>query len=97
MPKKRTPQLKAAGQLILAIQKVQNYRAGTKQADEAHAIMNRAHDLHLAASAGNILAVLGRNSVAQYLGADWVACHPGVVAAVAALEAEAYLLAGADA
>ena len=88
MPKKKTPQLKAAGQLVLAIQKVQNYRAGTEQAEQAHVIMNRAHDLHMAAGAGNILVKLGGKSVAQYLGADWVACHPGVVVAVAALEAE---------
>jgi hypothetical protein len=88
MPKQKTPQLKAAGRLILAIQKVENYRAGTEQAHEAHVVMNRAHDLHMAAGAGSILAVLGGKSIAQYLGADWVACHPGVVAAVAALEDE---------
>jgi len=88
MPRKKTPQQSAAGQLVLAIQKVQSFRSGTEQWNEAQVVMDRAHELHLASIAGTLAQVLKGKSIAQYLDDNWVACHPGVVAAVKALEAE---------
>jgi hypothetical protein len=88
MPRKKTTQQSAAGRLVSAIQKVQSYRSGTDQWNEAQVVMDRAHALHQASIAGNLALALAGKSIAQYLDSDWVACHPGVVSAAQALEAE---------
>ena len=88
MPRTKTPQQIAAGKLVSAIQKVQSFRSGTPQWHEADAVMNRAHSLHMASVLGTLSAELAGNTVAGYLGADWVACHPGVVLAAKQLEVE---------
>ena len=88
MPRKKTPQQTAAGRLISAIQKVQSFRSGTEQWNEAQVVMDRAHELHQASIAGTLKLALAGKSIAQYLDVDWVACHPGVVDAALALEAE---------
>lgn len=88
MPRKRNPQQVAAGKLVLAIQKVQSYRAGTSQWHEAGEVMGRAHELHQAAVAGRLAGALSGKTIAQYLGANWVACHPGVMSAIEVLETE---------
>jgi hypothetical protein len=86
MPRKKSPQRVAAGQLVLAIQKVWNYRLGTDQADAAYRVMELAHGLVQAAASGTLEQLLGNRSVAEHLGIDWVSCHPSVMTAVAALE-----------
>jgi hypothetical protein len=86
MPRKRTPANRAAGKLISAVQKVWSYRAGTEQEAEVEAVMNRATELAQAISFGRLEQMLSGRSMRDYLGADWVACHPGVDRAVRTLE-----------
>jgi hypothetical protein len=86
VPRARTKADSAAGKLISAVQKVWAYRFGTDQAAEADAVMNRAHDLHLAILAGRLDEVLSGRTIRDYLGADWIMCHPGVDKAVKSLE-----------
>jgi hypothetical protein len=86
MPRKKSPQRDAAGKLVSAIQKVWSYRSGTDQSDEAFHVMERAHGLVQAAASGKLSELLGNQSVVEYLGSPWVACHPGVMSAASALE-----------
>jgi hypothetical protein len=92
MPRKKTPTDVAAGRLVLAIQKVWGYRLGTNQAAAAEAAMNRAHDLQQAARSGTLEQLLGTRNTADYVGRDWVECHPGVKQAAANLEASRTLM-----
>jgi hypothetical protein len=38
--------------------------------------MNRAHDIHQAILSNRLSQFLASRSVRDYLGADWVSCHP---------------------
>jgi hypothetical protein len=87
MPRKKTATDVAAGHLVLAIQKVWGYRLGTNQAAAAETAMNRAHELQQAARGGKLEQLLGVGRAADFLGRDWVECHPGVKQAAEKLEA----------
>jgi len=87
MPRKKTPADIAAGQLVLAVQKVQNEHAGTEKGYEADAVLQRAHELHMAAVSGSLQAKLNGRNVMQYLGPQWVMLNPQVLAYIATLEA----------
>jgi len=87
MPRKKTATDIAAGRLVLAIQKIWGYRLGTDQAPAAEVAVNRAHDLHQAARGGKLEQLLGVGHTADYIGRDWVECHPGVKQAAEKLEA----------
>ena len=87
MARVRTTAESAAGKLVSAIQKVWTYRIGTDQALEAESVMNRAHDLLSATRSGELNRLLAGRSVQDFLGADWVSCHPGVIRAAAAFQA----------
>lgn len=56
--------------------------------------MHSCHGLLQAAKSGSLSAILGSKTVAQFLGADWVAAHPDVVAAISEFEAVAQEQAG---
>jgi hypothetical protein len=86
MTRRRTPAALAAGKLISSIQKVWDYRTGTEQAADAEAVMNRAHDIYQAILCNRLSEVLAGRSLRDYLGRDWVSCHPGVQQGVARLE-----------
>lgn len=49
--------------------------------------MNRAHDIYRAILTKRLPQVLAGGALRDYLGADWVSCHPGVEQGVARLEA----------
>lgn len=87
MPRNKTAQDLAAGQLIRAIQRVQNEFAGQlPQWNEAQEVMDRAHALHTAAVRGTMEHQLKGRTVIDYLGAQWVILHPQVLLAVESLE-----------
>ena len=86
MPRRKTAADAAAGQLILAVQKVWGRRLGTDQAAAAEAAMNRAHDLHQAARRGTLEHLLGNTTAADFIGRDWIECHPEVKQAVDGLQ-----------
>ena len=77
----------AAGKLISAIENVWVYRMGTDQTPEAESVMNRAHELFSATCSGQLKRVLAGRSVRDFLGADWVSCHPSVERAAAEFQA----------
>ena len=87
MPRKKTATDLEAGRLVLAVQKVWGYRLGTDQAAAAEAAMNRAHDLQQAARSGTLEHLLGSTTATDYVGRNWVECHPGVKQAAESLEA----------
>jgi hypothetical protein len=87
MARVRTTAESAAGKVISAIQRVWTHRLGTDQASEAESVMNRAHDLLTATRNGQSEPVLAGRTVRDFLGSDWVSCHPGVERAVAEFQA----------
>ena len=82
----RTPQEKAAGQLISAVQKVWGDYAGEPGAQVSEDAMHRCHDFLLAAKQGTLVSLLNGQSVADYIGPAWVRRHPQVLPAIRALE-----------
>ena len=91
MPRDRTLLEKAAGKLILAIQKEWTAEMGEPKAGLSEAAMYASHSLLRAASAsGSISGVVGRGSVSEFLGQDWVDSHLNVLPAIRALEACAW-------
>lgn len=82
----RTAQQIAAGQLISAIQKEWMAEMGEPASTHSETVMNRAHELLQAASENRLHELLQECSIAEFLGHDWVATHPGVVAAIKALK-----------
>lgn len=86
MPRRRTPIEMAAGKLVSAVQKEWGVELGTSSADVGEHVLGRAHGLLQAASAGMLDAVLGSNSVADFLGILWIKRHPDVLPAVRELE-----------
>jgi len=86
MPRTRTTSDRAAGRLILAVQKVWGYCSGTDEAPMAEAVMNKAHDIQVAITNQRLQEVLAGRTIREYLGAAWVSSHRGVSPAVGALE-----------
>ena len=88
MPRIRNSQDVAAGQLIRAIQRVQNGFAGQlPQWYEAQEVMDRAHHLQLAAVSGTLEQLLAGRAVIDYLGVKWIILHPQTLLSVQSLEA----------
>jgi len=78
MPRNKSPVEVAAGKLILAIQKEWGEVTGTDEANDAYEVMDRAHDLQMAAHRGSLDTLLSGKSVVSYLGVSWLANHPSV-------------------
>jgi hypothetical protein len=86
MTKKRTEIRKAAGKLVLAIQKEWIREAGNLWQHKSEEVMNHAHDLLAASSAKEMKELLGQKSVKMFLGNFWVEEHPAVRSAIEGLE-----------
>jgi hypothetical protein len=87
VPRRKTATEVAAGQLVLAIQKIWGQRVGTDRAAAAEAAMNRAHELHQAARRGTLEHLLGNTTAADFIGREWIECHPGIKKAADGLQA----------
>lgn len=85
MPRHRTPIDRAVGRLISAIQKEWLTEHG-EPAEVAEYAMNRVHELLQATKTESVNAVLGNQSLADYLGKLWLRRHPAVMLAVNELE-----------
>ena len=59
---------------------------GEPASTHSETVMNRAHELLQAASENRLHELLQECSIAEFLGNDWVATHPGVVPAIKALK-----------
>ena len=86
MKPSRTPLEASAGKLISAVQREWLAEAGEPSAAESEEVMHSCHGLLQAAKNGSLSATLGSKTVAQFLGAHWVAAHPNVVAAISEFE-----------
>lgn len=86
MTRVRTHAEAAAGTVISAVQKAWTYRIGTDQASTAESVMNRAHELLQAIKRDDLTSVLAGQSICDFLGTEWAACHPAVDEAVKTLE-----------
>jgi len=87
MPRTRSDIEKAAGKLIVAIQKEWTMEMGTPTSGASEQVMHASHSLLQAAKAqGSITSVVGSASVAAFLGAAWVQAHPNVLPYIRALE-----------
>ena len=86
MPKHRSESEKAAGYLVSAIQKEWGNEVGESSSAISEAVLELAHELLQAKSAGNIKRILGQRAVAEFLGELWVARHPAVTPAIRGLE-----------
>ena len=78
MPRSRTALEKAAGKLILRIQQEWMLELGEPAAADSEHVMNRAHDLLQAASAGRPGLGLQQQSIEEFLGRKWLCKHPGI-------------------
>ena len=87
MTPQRTAQEAAAGKLISAIQKEWTAELGEPCAYQSEQAMNRAHDLLQAAKAGTVRDCLNGQTVAQFLGQNWVMQHARVLPSITALQA----------
>ena len=83
----RTPIEIAAGKLISAIQKEWTAELGEPRADQSEQAMSRAHDLLQAAKTGAVRECLNGQTVAQFLGQNWVMQHARVLPSITKLEA----------
>lgn len=88
MPRSRTDVEKAAGKLILSIQKEWMLELGEPAAALSEQVMNCAHDLLQAASAGQVAQKLQQQSIEEFLGLEWVRSHPAVQPFINALAAQ---------
>jgi hypothetical protein len=88
MPRDRTPLEKAAGKLISAVQREWTAELGDPQAETSETVMHASHSLlQAASSSGSIAGVIGKGSVAGFLGQAWIDAHPSVLPSKRALEA----------
>ena len=78
MPRNRTALEQAAGKLILRIQQEWMQELGEPAAADSEQVMNRAHDLLQAASAGRPGLGLQQQSIEEFLGREWLCKHPGI-------------------
>jgi hypothetical protein len=78
MPRSRTTLEQAAGKLILRIQQEWMRELGEPAAADSEQVMNRAHDLLVAASAGQFGHRLQQQSIEEFLGKEWLRKHPGI-------------------
>lgn len=79
---------KAAGQLIAAIQREWAAELGSETAKVSEQVMHASHELLQAAKLQKSIAnVVGHESVARFLGVEWVESHPAVLPYVLAIEA----------
>ena len=85
MPRSRTTLEQAAGKLILRIQQEWMQELGEPAAEDSEQVMNRAHDLLVAASAGRLDQGLQQQSIEEFLGREWLRRHPEVQPFVNAL------------
>lgn len=85
MPRNRTALEQAAGKLILRIQQEWMQELGGPAAADSEQVMNRAHDLLVAASASRSDQGLLQQSIEEFLGREWLRRHPGVQPFVNAL------------
>jgi hypothetical protein len=87
MPRNRTPLQAAVGQLILAIQKEENLVVGdSKLWPSAQSARENADELFACATDPAVLREkLAGKSVSEYIGAGWLATHPSVRPALAAV------------
>ncbi len=51
---------------------------GEPAAEDSEQVMNRAHDLLVAASAGRLVQALQQQSIEEFLGREWLRKHPGI-------------------
>ena len=72
--------------MILAIQGVWHEEAGEAHAHLSEAVMHKSHGLLAAASLGSLEPELAGASIIEYIGSEWVATHPQVLAAIQALD-----------
>ena len=87
MTPQRTAQEAASGKLISAIQKEWTAELGEPCADQSEQAMSRAHDLLQAAKTGAVRECLNGQTVAQFLGQNWVMQHARVLPSITKLEA----------
>ena len=87
MTPQRTAQEAASGKLISAIQKEWTAELGEPCADQSEQAMSRAHDLLQAAKTGAVRECLNGQTVAQFLGQNWVMQHARVLPSITALKA----------
>ena len=87
MPKTKSDLERAAGKLVSAVQKEWGNDLGEVRAEFSEDVVNSAHDLLQASSAGEIRKLLGPRNVTQFLGEIWVHRHPAVRPAIETLEA----------
>ncbi|UBQ41127.1 hypothetical protein [Comamonas thiooxydans] len=85
MPRNRTALEQAAGKLILRIQQEWMQELGGPAAADSEQVMNRAHDLLVAASASRFGQGLLQQSIEEFLGKEWLRRHPDVQPFVNAL------------
>ena len=85
MPRSRTALEQATGKLILRIQQEWMQELGEPAAADSEQVMNRAHDLLVAASAGRLDQGLQQQSIEEFLGREWLRSQPAVQPFVNAL------------
>ena len=78
MPRSRSPIEAAAGKLVSAIQREWGDEAGESTSAASEEVMHACHLLLQAVKNGSVTTVLGRRSVAEFLGERWVREHPRV-------------------
>ncbi|MBA4501698.1 hypothetical protein [Marinobacterium marinum] len=88
MASRKTELEKAAGKLILAIQKEWGNELGESVAEVSEDVMNKGHELLLASKQREVHCVLGGLNVTQYLGELWVSRHPEVKKFIVQFERE---------
>jgi len=87
MRRRRTPIESAAGKLVSAIQKEWGDELGQPASAVSEEVMHASHALlQAAAREGSIASVIGRGTIASFLGIKWVETHPKVLPYIQAVE-----------
>ena len=87
MTHEKSPMRAAAGKLTSAIQKEWNAQAGEDDAEESENVMYASQEFLHVSTSEELRRLLNGKSIPEYLGAEWVAAHPGVLPFIKKLEA----------
>ncbi|WP_444907886.1 hypothetical protein ACJJIR_07655 [Microbulbifer sp. SSSA008] len=86
MAREKSISEKAAGKLILAIQKEWDEEIGTIQADYSEDVLGMAHELLQARNAKGMKELLKNRTIDEFLGEFWVRRHPTIRIEIQCLE-----------
>jgi hypothetical protein len=87
MPRReRSPVERAAGKLIVAVQREWTEDMGEPGADASEDAMHKCHTILDAARSGSLEQELCGRTIADYLGRAWVLRHPNVLPAIRDVE-----------